>query len=904
MLARIIHTVGWCRANWSDGGPLVADGLVTQNHCRLLPKLSLQGPPTSCDRGTIVNNPLGDLRLRTFRSDASNGLNCTSSNLGILVLTSRRKSLRDLACQGVSRPVVLGGADASGHEFFGDRLVPAGKAGLFGKAAMKRLWMRLGLLAGILATGGAGALVANRDPDEASSTPATAEAPKAPEGPERPEGPEGPTEPAATSLPITFSGAGLGPDEAPTSGAIVRADESQSGYNTGAPVQPASDYTTLPGQTLEEPTRLPVGELPNNSYSEPAPYSNPVDYAAETAPPEAGYANRYAQETSPAGLRAPEQLTPTASEASVYDAPIVEKGYADDLQELPPLPTGLGAEGDGPSTYAVADDAPPEDNLIAPPGLPDVAPSPQASYGPPGPDPYSGPSVSDNVSAPIVAAPVVRLFATGDSPDAPAPSVGAAPATTAAVGDPALASDLPGDRQLEGIQAPSLTLEKRLPSEISVGQETTFELIVHNVGKVAARGVVVTDRVPDGTQLVDASPEFTQTSDGALAWVLGDIEPGDRATVTMDLLPLKEGEIGSIAQVSFQAQASARTVSTKPGLVVEHSGPEKVLKGEDVIFNITLRNPGSGVTTGIVIEEDVPEGLVHLAGSALEYEVGTLRPREEKKLQLILKADKARVVKNVLRARADAGLQASSESTLEVVAPDLQVAIGGPKTRYLERQVTYEIAVANPGTATAYDIQLVTILPRGLKFVSADNKGSYDPRQHAVYWSLAELPAQDQGSVKFTALPVETGEQKLRLEGTGNLGLQTEYEHITTVEALTELAFTVQDTQDPIEVGADTTYEVRVVNNGNKAATNVQLAAVFPPALTPLRGDGPTKVVVEGQQVMIVPIDKIAGRDEVVYRIAAKGTGAGDHIIAVQIISDEVPTPVVKQESTKVYADQ
>jgi uncharacterized repeat protein (TIGR01451 family) len=306
----------------------------------------------------------------------------------------------------------------------------------------------------------------------------------------------------------------------------------------------------------------------------------------------------------------------------------------------------------------------------------------------------------------------------------------------------------------------------------------------------------------------------------------------------------------------------------------------------------------------VIIEEDVPEGLVHLAGNALEYEVGTLRPGEEKKLRLVLKADKAQIVRNVLRARADAGLETSHETTLEVVAPDLQVAITGPKTRYLNREVTYEIAVANPGTATAYDVGLTTTLPRGLKFVSADNKGSYDSRNHAVYWSLAELQAQDNGSVKLTAMPIETGEQKLRLEGTGNLGLQAEFEHTTTVQALTELAFSVQDTQDPIEVNAETTYEIRVVNNGNKSATNVQLAAVFPAALTPLRGDGPTKTEIAGQQVIMAPIDKIAGRDEVIYRIAAKGISAGDHIIAVQIISDEVSTPVVKQESTKVYADQ
>ena len=40
------------------------------------------------------------------------------------------------------------------------------------------------------------------------------------------------------------------------------------------------------------------------------------------------------------------------------------------------------------------------------------------------------------------------------------------------------------------------------------------------------------------------------------------------------------------------------------------------------------------------------------------------------------------------------------------------------------------------------------------------------------------------------------------------------------------------------------------------------------------------------------------------YRIVVQGRSAGDHVIAVQLASDEVPKPVVKQESTKVYADE
>jgi uncharacterized repeat protein (TIGR01451 family) len=121
---------------------------------------------------------------------------------------------------------------------------------------------------------------------------------------------------------------------------------------------------------------------------------------------------------------------------------------------------------------------------------------------------------------------------------------------------------------------------------------------------------------------------------------------------------------------------------------------------------------------------------------------------------------------------------------------------------------------------------------------------------------------------------------------------------------LTELAFTVQDVHDPIEVGSETMYEIRIVNNGNTVATNVQVAADLSEKITPIKGEGPSKVIVEGQRVFMEPLPRIAPRDEVVYRITAKGIGAGDHVIAVQLVSDESPTPVTKQESTKVYADQ
>ncbi len=63
--------------------------------------------------------------------------------------------------------------------------------------------------------------------------------------------------------------------------------------------------------------------------------------------------------------------------------------------------------------------------------------------------------------------------------------------------------------------------------------------------------------------------------------------------------------------------------------------------------------------------------------------------------------------------------------------------------------------MTNPGTASAKDIDLVAVLPRKLKFVSANNSGQFDAATHSVYWSLEELPPQETGTVKLTTLPLQ-----------------------------------------------------------------------------------------------------------------------------------------------------
>jgi uncharacterized repeat protein (TIGR01451 family) len=494
----------------------------------------------------------------------------------------------------------------------------------------------------------------------------------------------------------------------------------------------------------------------------------------------------------------------------------------------------------------------------------------------------------------------------------PAGRSGAAPAgiaprdllTPPAAYAPIAGSARPGSSQVEGQQVPQITIEKTAPQEVQVGKSARFVLHLRNTGTVVAQGVEVHDFVPEGTQFVTANPPATPSAHGELVWTLGALKPGDETTIEVELTPITEGEVGSVAFVALRAEAGARSRVTRPDLTLQVTAAKQVMIGHDVQLSIKIGNPGTGPATGVVLEEHVPPGLKHAAGAELEFEVGTLKPGETRDLELTLTAAQAGRVINQLVARADGNLSEQAQCEVEVIAPALAITMEGPSKRYLERQATYTVSVSNPGTAPAKDIELVTRLPKGLKFLKANNAGHYDAQTHAVVWSLEELPPDETGTVMLTAIPVEPGEQLLRAEGRARQNLADEEVQRTVVEGLAALLFEVIDVADPIEVKGETQYQVRVMNQGSKSADNVRLAALLPKELKFVSADGPTRHTAKGQQVVFEPLSRLAPKADAVYRIVVQGVQPGDVRMTIQLEADDLEQPIMKEESTRVYSDE
>lgn len=484
----------------------------------------------------------------------------------------------------------------------------------------------------------------------------------------------------------------------------------------------------------------------------------------------------------------------------------------------------------------------------------------------------------------------------------PAQFAGYAPDPYLANGGQPISISSPGDRRLEGVQTPSVVIHKRAPAEVKVGRPATFIIEVKNVGSAEALGVLVHDRVPAGMQLVDAKPE-PRMQDDLLVWQLGAMPVGDERSITLQLVPQEEGELGSVARVTFEAAASVRTRSTRPELKITQRAPQKVLIGQQLEIELEVANVGTGAATSVILQADVPPGLNHPRGRQLDNALGALRPGEVRREVLRMRAAEPGMIENVVHLVAEDAEPATHSVSVEVIAPKIDVALTGPSRRFLERQATYMVNIANHGSAPATNVEIIARLDRGLTFVSTENDGHYDPNMHAVRWSIVDLPPDQEAAVPVTLLPVEVGEQVIRLQASADLNARSETENTVAVESQAELNFSIADTADPIELGSETTYEIKVQNSGSRNDTNVQVQMLLPPGLEMLESDSDAGTDGRGG-VLFAPTKNLPAGGELTYRVRVRGVQPETHVIQATVTSDQSRVPVTKEESTMVYADQ
>ena len=460
---------------------------------------------------------------------------------------------------------------------------------------------------------------------------------------------------------------------------------------------------------------------------------------------------------------------------------------------------------------------------------------------------------------------------------------------------------LPAYRKSVGAQDASLTVDWVTPESIVVGEKGKFDLVLRNRGRVVLEQISIKNVLPDGFRLIQASPAPTQNGRQP-SWIVDQLKPDEEARITLSLIPAAVGDAQCHARVDYHVVANAKFRVVEPKLKITAKGPENVLVGNEAIFSVTIENPGSGKTTNVRMKAFLPKGFRPVAKGTV-YGLGTLNPGESRSVRILAKVLKAGNHKITFVTVADRALRDEVSRDIQAQAAELSVALAGPKFRYLARPAKYKVRIKNTGTAPAHNVSLSCRVPRVFAYLFGGRNGRYDASSKTINWFVGTLGVGKEFSTDFGLRAVSRGSFPILANVAADRGLTGQDKHVTRVEGIAAILLEVVDVDDPVEIGAETFYEILVTNQGTEFATNVAITATVPPGMQILGSKGPSAGKINGETITFAALPKLAPRADAIYRIKVRASKAGDLRIAVNAMSDSLKAPVKELESTQVYKD-
>ena len=449
---------------------------------------------------------------------------------------------------------------------------------------------------------------------------------------------------------------------------------------------------------------------------------------------------------------------------------------------------------------------------------------------------------------------------------------------------------------------PSVSVEWVKQGEITVGQECSCNLLVKNTGKISARAVVVDATFPSSVRLTQTNPEPAVFADH-LEWSIPELAAGEERTIHISMIPSQRGDLATTAHVRFTGTAASVFKVAEPLLKVTTTAPNEVIIGDPLVQTVTLTNPGTGVAQHVKIQIATPEGLEATRGKNAAIEIGSLNPGESRTMRLSLTAIAGGKQTLSVEATADSGLSESAEATVNVIAPSLSLAMEGPSLRYAGRDARYTLSITNEGQAATNNIRVTHRIPKGFKFVKADKGGTFDADTSSVNWFIGHLEPQQSAQVKLNLQAIELGQFDHQAFVTAEHGVTAKSVATTKVEGSASLVMEIQDLDDPVEIGQETAYEVRISNTGSKAAVNVGLTFELPNGVELVKVEAVTQHLAKSGLILFNDLPQLAPGKTALFRIHVRGTTEGNQRVRARLTSESIEQELISEELTKFYAE-
>ncbi|HAH05921.1 MAG TPA: hypothetical protein DCM05_05215, partial [Elusimicrobia bacterium] len=336
-----------------------------------------------------------------------------------------------------------------------------------------------------------------------------------------------------------------------------------------------------------------------------------------------------------------------------------------------------------------------------------------------------------------------------------------------------------------------------------LGGNVTFTLTLRNAGPASASSIVVKDYLPAGLTYVsnDGGANASEAG-GTVTWNVASLASGATATLQVVATVAADTPVSNFAEVFSSGTGDPDSTAGNDGgaktaneddealVTVDASQADlSLLKtvdnarpnvGDNITFTLLLSNSGPDSATGVTVKDLLGSNLTYVSSNPVTghgsydsgsgiWTVGTVANGATARLTITatVKSSTAQpAFANFAEVLAvdqfdpdstknnDGGARTANEDdeasvTVTPLTADLSLSkVVDNRSPETGANITFTLMLTNNGAATAYDIQVVDLLPAGLTHVSNTGGGSYNTGTGV--WDISSLAVGQTATLGIT----------------------------------------------------------------------------------------------------------------------------------------------------------